>query len=75
MMQINQEASVSIQARPRWNETGIDLYKGQSYLLKASGEWCDWRSTLGLSVRSTGDPLPGGIDLAFEVDPTRDHER
>ena len=26
-------------------------------------------STLGLSVRSTGDPLPGGIDLAFEVDP------
>jgi hypothetical protein len=31
-------------------------------------------STLGLSVRSTGDPLPGGIDLAFEVYPTRDHE-
>jgi hypothetical protein len=31
-------------------------------------------STLGLSVRSTGDPLPGGIDLAFEVDPTCDHE-
>jgi Restriction endonuclease len=24
-------------------------------------------STLGLSVRSTGDPLTGGIDLAFEV--------
>jgi hypothetical protein len=31
-------------------------------------------STLGLSVRSTGDPLPGRIDLAFEIDPTRDHE-
>jgi hypothetical protein len=27
------------------------------------------RSTLGLSVSSTGDPLPGGIDLSFEVSP------
>jgi phage-related protein len=42
-MRLNQEASVSIQARPRWNDTGIDLYKGQSCLLKASGEWCDWQ--------------------------------
>jgi hypothetical protein len=60
VMQINQEASVSRQARPRWNDTGIDLYKGQSYLLKASGEWCDWQyraSPCGYKSRNTAQRL------------------
>lgn len=47
MMQNNQEVSVNIQAHPHWNDTGIDLHKGQSYLLRASGEWCDWQYRAG----------------------------
>jgi len=59
-MQINQEVSVSIQARPHWNDTGIDLYKGQSYLLNASGEWRDWKyraSPCGYKSRNTAQRL------------------
>lgn len=46
-MQINQEISVNIQARLHWNDTGIDLYEGQSYLLRASGQWHDSKDQAG----------------------------
>ena len=59
-MQLNQEVAVGIQARRRWNDTGIDLYKGQSYLLRSSGEWCDWHylaSPRGYKSRNTAQRL------------------
>jgi hypothetical protein len=59
-MQISQVVSASIQGRAHWNDTAIDLYKDQSYLLKASGEWRDWQyrsSPCGYKSRNTAQRL------------------
>jgi hypothetical protein len=46
-MQVNESRSVRVMAGIRWNDTGIDLHRGQTYRLKATGEWCDWKYTSG----------------------------
>lgn len=33
---------VEVQARTHWNDTGITLQKGHTYLLSAEGTWTDW---------------------------------
>jgi hypothetical protein len=42
-MQVGESHSVSVAAHTRWNDTGIELSKGQTYHLKADGEWYDWK--------------------------------
>lgn len=34
--------TVTIRARERWNDTGIDLVAGATYRLVATGRWRDW---------------------------------
>jgi hypothetical protein len=41
-MDINESVTVVVAARRRWNDTGIDLHQGQSYLITAAGKWLDW---------------------------------
>ena len=40
-MQIDESHSACICARAPWNDTGIDLSRGQKYRLAATGQWFD----------------------------------
>src|SRR6266498_1837839 len=42
MLQIGQSTIVTIQARKKWNDTGIQLIAGQEYQFTAAGKWIDW---------------------------------
>ncbi len=40
-MDIGESHTVSVRARPRWNDTGIRLVSGSRYRFSASGRWWD----------------------------------
>ena len=42
MLQIGQSTTVTIQARNKWNDTGIQLIAGQEYQFTSAGKWVDW---------------------------------
>lgn len=44
-----QGISVQIDARKKWNATGIELCKGCLYQFEVSGEWCDAKIKCGPS--------------------------
>jgi hypothetical protein len=46
-MEVNESRSATVAARARWNDTGIDLHRGQTYRLAATGEWYDWKYKSG----------------------------
>jgi hypothetical protein len=41
MLQVAESVTVAVQARKRWNDTGVHLIAGQEYEFKATGEWID----------------------------------
>lgn len=47
MLEIGQSTTVTIRARPKWNDTGLLLSAGAEYLLVATGQWKDWRTISG----------------------------
>jgi hypothetical protein len=42
MLEIGQSTTITIQARKKWNDTGIQLIAGEEYQFTATGEWIDW---------------------------------
>ncbi len=40
-MEIGEMCTVTVRARPRWNDTGIRLISGSRYRFSASGRWVD----------------------------------
>jgi hypothetical protein len=46
-LQIGEVASVYVQARPKWNHSGIRLVRGGKYLITAQGTWWDAGSRHG----------------------------
>lgn len=52
MLQVGESARAIIQAREKWNDTGITLTAGEVYRLTAAGEWRDAGIACG----------PGGYD-------------
>ena len=40
-MNVGESRAVQVAARERWNDTGIDLQRGETYLMRAAGHWCD----------------------------------
>lgn len=41
MLDIGQSITVTIQARKKWNDTGIELISGHEYQFTAEGQWVD----------------------------------
>jgi hypothetical protein len=58
----NLPKTVTIAAREKWNDTGIDLAAGGRYRLAAAGEWIDWTLRSG----PEGYPSPNGLMRATE---------
>ena len=69
-MTIGQSITKEIEAKPRWNETGIQLVAGEEYEITASGTWVDLNITHG----PDGDPSPGWYMRLFEGARRMPHE-
>jgi hypothetical protein len=41
MLEVGQHVTATIQARKKWNDTGIQLISGHEYEFKAAGKWID----------------------------------
>jgi len=41
----NKSPPVTIDSRPLWNDTEINLITGQKYHFQATGQWTDWTNT------------------------------
>jgi hypothetical protein len=41
-MGVGESATATLEARRRWNDTGITLVAGQEYQFRAEGTWIDW---------------------------------
>lgn len=46
-MELGEIRTSPVEARRRWNHTGIQLTAGHRYLLSATGTWTDWNTTCG----------------------------
>lgn len=42
LLSIGQSASVMIEAKSKWNDTGIVMSAGQEYQITVDGRWTDW---------------------------------
>src|SRR3954465_10056959 len=42
MLKVGEFAEATIEAKRKWNDTGIELVSGHEYVLTASGQWTDW---------------------------------
>jgi len=42
MLRVGEFAEATIEAKRKWNDTGIELVSGHEYLFKATGRWTDW---------------------------------
>jgi hypothetical protein len=40
-VEVSESRTVQVCARERWNDTGIDLRRGEAYLMQAAGHWRD----------------------------------
>lgn len=40
-LSIHQQTTVTIFAKQRWNDTGVEVENGETYLLEAAGKWRD----------------------------------
>lgn len=57
-----QSINVEIRAREKWNDTGVQVSAGESYLFAATGQWDDASHTCG----PDGYPSPNFILRAAE---------
>ncbi|WP_372738325.1 DUF2235 domain-containing protein [Neptunomonas sp.] len=76
-LKVGEQVTIDVFADTRWNETGLFLEKGQSYLFSATGEWkdshdtCDWKGTqddkltIGDIIRSAGSFL-GSFENTYQ---------
>jgi hypothetical protein len=46
-VQIGQKTTVTVAARPLWNDTGVVLDQGHRYRFTATGQWIDWYINCG----------------------------
>lgn len=56
-MNVGEQVCVSVGARPRWVHTGVELTRGESYGLSASGLWRDWKIESGPDGYASRGPL------------------
>src|SRR5882672_8639966 len=61
-MKIDESVTQEIKARPFWNETGIQLISGETYLITAEGQWVDFY----IRHDPNGDPSPNEYLRSFE---------
>jgi hypothetical protein len=61
-MNIGEPVIAEIKARPFWNETGIQLILGETYLITAEGQWVDFY----IRHDPNGDPSPNEYMRSFE---------
>jgi hypothetical protein len=43
MLNVGESAQATIEAKKKWNDTGIELARGHEYHFTATGQWTDWR--------------------------------
>jgi hypothetical protein len=56
-MEVGEKTTVTVAAKPPWNDTGVRLEAGRTYRMSALGEWVDWRIPCG----PAGYPSPNPI--------------
>ena len=61
-MKVGEAVTVPIQARTRWNRTGLILESGAEYHFEASGVWYDW----GYRCSADGYSTPSWLHGLFE---------
>jgi hypothetical protein len=42
MLNVGESAQATIEAKKKWNDTGIELVSGHEYHFAATGQWTDW---------------------------------
>jgi hypothetical protein len=42
MLKVGEFAEATIEAKRKWNDTGIELVSGHEYVFTAAGQWNDW---------------------------------